>query len=73
MKEKIALLSIFANVVLAISKIAVGTVSRSSAILAEGLHSFTDVFASGISYLGIKIAGKPADEKHPYGHYKFEV
>lgn len=46
MKEKIALLSVFANVVLAISKIVVGTVSLSSAILAEGLHSFTDVFAS---------------------------
>jgi len=73
MKEKIALLSVFANVVLAISKIVVGTVSLSSAILAEGLHSFTDVFASVISYLGIKIAKKPADEKHPYGHYKFEV
>ena len=68
MKEKIALLSVFANVVLAISKIVVGTVSLSSAILAEGLHSFTDVFASVISYLGIKIAKKPADEKHPYGH-----
>jgi len=73
MKEKIALLSVLANAILAIGKIVAGTVSRSSAILAEGLHSFMDVFASGISYLGIKIAKKPADEKHPYGHFKFEV
>jgi len=72
-KEKVAVVSMLANIILAGGKIVVGLLSNSSAILAEGLHSFTDIFASGIGYLGIKIAGKPADEKHPYGHYKFEV
>jgi len=32
-----------------------------------------DIFSSAISYVGIKISKKPEDEKHPYGHYKFEV
>ena len=73
MKEKIAAISILANMVLAGSKIAVGVFSNSAAILAGGIDSFVDVFSSIISYIGIKISGKPADQKHPYGHYKFEV
>lgn len=73
MKEKIALLSAIANFVLATGKIAVGIFSNSAAVLAEGLHSSMDIFSSVIGYLGIKAAGKPEDEKHPYGHYKFEV
>lgn len=73
MKEKIAILSILANVLLAGGKIAVGIFSNSAAILAAGIDSFVDIFSSVISYVGIKIAGKPADKEHPYGHYKFEV
>jgi cation diffusion facilitator family transporter len=41
--------------------------------LADGIHSFMDIFSSAIGYLGIKASKKPADEKHPYGHFKFEV
>lgn len=73
MKEKIAAISVFANLILAIGKILVGLATKSSAILAEGIHSGIDVFSSGISLFGIKIAKKPKDKKHPYGHYKFEV
>ena len=73
MKEKIAILSILANVLLAWGKIAVGIFSNSASILAAGIDSFVDIFSSVISYVGIKIAGKPADKEHPYGHYKFEV
>jgi cation diffusion facilitator family transporter len=73
MKEKIAILSILANALLAGGKIAVGIFSNSAAILAAGIDSFADIFSSSISYIGIKISGKPADKEHPYGHYKFEV
>ena len=73
MKEKIALISIFVNIVLAGLKIAVGFFSGSAAILAEGVHSFMDIFSSAVSYVGIRISRKPEDQKHPYGHYKFEV
>lgn len=73
MKERIAIISILANIVLAGGKIAVGIVSNSAAVLAEGIHSFMDIFSSAISYIGIKISKKPEDQKHPYGHYKFEV
>lgn len=73
MKEKIAIISIMANASLAGGKIAVGIFSNSSAILAAGIDSFVDIFSSAISYIGIKISGKPADREHPYGHYKFEA
>lgn len=73
MKEKVAAISIFVNMILAGGKIAVGVFSNSAAILAAGLDSFADIFSSLIGFIGIKLSGKPADEKHPYGHYKMEV
>ena len=73
MKEKVAIISILANIILAGGKVTVGFLSGSGAVLAEGLHSGMDILSSGISLAGIKIAQKPVDEKHPYGHYKFEV
>jgi len=73
MKEKIALISVLTNVILAGSKIIVGVFSGSAAVLAEGIHSFMDIFSSVVGYIGIKISAKPEDQKHPYGHYKFEV
>jgi len=73
MKEKISLISVLANFVLAIGKILIGLLVNSAAILAEGIHSGMDILSSFISFLGIKISKKKADEKHPYGHYKSEV
>ena len=73
MKEKIAAISILANIVLAGGKVTIGIFSNSAAVLAEGIHSFMDIFSSAIGYIGIKISRKPEDQKHPYGHYKFEV
>ena len=73
MKEKISILAIIVNALLTAGKIFVGVISGSALILSEGLHSLSDVFASAIGYAGIKIAQKPEDKKHPYGHFKFEV
>lgn len=73
MKGKVAAISILANVILAGGKMAVGFFSGSVAVLAEGIHSLVDIFSSVVSFIGIKMAGRPADKKHPYGHYKFEA
>ncbi|HHE64613.1 MAG TPA: cation transporter [Bacteroidetes bacterium] len=72
-KERVAILSVFANIFLAFFKVIVGLISNSAAVLADGIHSGMDILSSLISFVGIKIAKKPEDEKHPYGHYKFEV
>jgi len=73
MKEKIATISILANLILAGGKLIAGLATGSGAVFAEGLHSGMDILSSAISLIGIKIAKKPVDKKHPYGHYKFEV
>lgn len=73
MKQKIALISILANIFLAGSKIIVGIISNSTAVLADGFHALTDIFSSLVGYFGIKISRKPVNQKHPYGYYKFEV
>lgn len=73
MKEKVALISVLANFILAFGKILIGFLTRSSAVMAEGIHSGMDILSSLISFLGIKISKKEADERHPYGHHKFEV
>lgn len=73
MKEKIAIISVLANFILAATKILMGYFSSSASVLAEGFHSLTDIFSSLIGYAGIKVSQKKEDKKHPYGHYKYEV
>ncbi len=73
MKEKVAIISVFVNLVLAASKILIGIVVNSAAILSEGLHSSMDTLSSSIGLFGIIKAKKPSDKEHPYGHYKFEI
>jgi len=73
MKEQISVLGIFANILLAVGKIITGILAKSASILADGVNSGTDVFASVINLVGIKASKKPADKEHPYGHEKAEV
>ncbi len=51
----------------------IGLLINSAALIAEGIHSTLDVFSSFITYLGIRIAKKPPDERHPYGHQAAET
>ncbi|MEJ2543595.1 MAG: cation diffusion facilitator family transporter [Calditrichaceae bacterium] len=61
------------NVFLTILKFVVGFIARSSALIADAVHSLSD-FASDISVLiGLKVASKPVDHDHNYGHGKFET
>lgn len=65
-------MGIAANLLLLVSKLAVGFASRSQAMIADGFNSAGDVFASVMTYIGNKIASKPEDTNHPYGHGKAE-
>ena len=60
------------NVVLFIGKLIVGTISGSVAITADAANNLSDASSSVISLLGFKLADRPADEDHPYGHGRFE-
>lgn len=60
------------NAVLCLGKAAVGLASGSVAIVADALNNLSDASSSVISLLGFKMASKPADEGHPYGHGRYE-
>ncbi|GAJ21786.1 unnamed protein product, partial [marine sediment metagenome] len=72
-KETVSIISIISNFILGILKIALGAFSKSSALMAEGLHSGIDVVSSSITFLGIKVAKKKPTKIHPYGWARAEV
>lgn len=67
-----ALLGIGVNLALALAKCSAGLLGRSFALVADGVESLADVFSGLVVYFGLKIATKPPDEDHPYGHGKAE-
>ncbi len=69
---KVMSISVITNVFLSILKVIVGWICKSSALLADGVHSFSDLLTDFFAIIGNIIAKKPADEKHPYGHGKIE-
>jgi cation diffusion facilitator family transporter len=72
-KERVALGSIFASAALALAKFAAGLVSGSLALLSEAGHNLIDVGMTVVTYYAVRIAGKPADAEHNYGHGKVET
>lgn len=71
--QRVALTGVVISALLAVSKILTGIISGSSALLADGFESAGDVLASGLVWLGLTYAAKPADENHPYGHGRAET
>jgi cation diffusion facilitator family transporter len=71
-KKRAALLSIGSAVLLLCLKTFLVTRTGSLGILSEALHSGLDLVAAIITFLSVRVADEPADEKHPYGHGKFE-
>ncbi len=63
----------FVNLALAAGKLAAGILGNSYALIADAVESTTDVFSSLIVWGGLRVAGLPADESHPYGHGKAEA
>lgn len=70
--NKVAIYGIISNIFLVIFKLFIGFASNSQAMIADGLNSAGDVFASTVTWLGNRISAKPGDEDHPYGHGKAE-
>jgi cation diffusion facilitator family transporter len=71
-KRSAALASLAAAVVLTAFKILVGLLTGSLGILAEAAHSGLDLVAALMTYLAVRISGRPADSTHLYGHGKIE-
>lgn len=71
--EKWAIIGVVGNLILTLFKAFAGIFGGSSAMVADALHSASDIIASAVVYVSLKIAKKPADEEHPFGHGKAEA
>lgn len=69
---KVMVISFITNFFLSLIKVIFGFIGRSSALIADGVHSFSDLSTDVIAILGDFFSRKPADSKHPYGHGKIE-
>jgi cation diffusion facilitator family transporter len=67
-----SLIGIAFNLVLAVFKCLAGFIGHSFALVADGIESLSDVISSTVVYLGLRLAIKPPDDEHPYGHGKAE-
>ncbi|MGA2135699.1 MAG: cation diffusion facilitator family transporter [Bryobacteraceae bacterium] len=71
--QRVALSGMIVSAALAAIKVTIGLMGGSQAVVADGLESFGDVFASGIVLLGLTLANRPPDWNHPYGHGRVET
>lgn len=71
--RRVILIEGLANLLVLISKTIVGLSTGSMAILADALHSLTDLVNNVVAWIVIFFSSLPADREHPYGHRKFET
>lgn len=67
-----SILGIICNILLCTSKILVGLIFNSVSITADGINNLSDAGSSIITFIGFKLASKPADKDHPFGHARIE-
>ncbi|WP_413524158.1 cation diffusion facilitator family transporter [Carnobacterium divergens] len=71
--ERGAIVSIVAYLALSVAKLFIGNLAGSAALRADGLNNTTDIIASIAVLIGLRLARRPADDDHPYGHWKAET
>ena len=62
-----------ANFLVSFIKLVIGMSIKSASMTADGIHSFSDGTSNIVGIIGVSMASKPQDKKHPYGHKKFEI
>lgn len=71
--SRILLRVLLLNLLVAAAKIVLGAATGAVSILSDGLHSLTDGASNVVGMVGVRIASRPPDANHPYGHRKFET
>lgn len=69
---KVSVISMTTNVILTVAKFAAGVFAHSGAMISDAVHSASDIFSGLIVLIGVRISSKAPDDKHPYGHERFE-
>jgi cation diffusion facilitator family transporter len=71
--KSVTYLGMVINVALTIIKIVIGLLSGSLALLADGIHSLSDIATDAVVLLGLRLSSKEPDQHHPYGHGRAET
>ncbi|HZJ83855.1 MAG TPA: cation diffusion facilitator family transporter [Clostridia bacterium] len=71
--RKVTLVGFVVNTILTIFKLAAGIIGKSSAMVADSIHSLSDSLTDIVVLVGFKLASRPEDECHNYGHDKYET
>jgi cation diffusion facilitator family transporter len=71
--RKVTLIGSIVDLLLGIIKVVIGYLSHSQALVADGIHSFSDLFTDFLVLFAAKHAHRAADEEHPYGHGRIET
>lgn len=70
--NRVTSIGIVGNIILSLFKFFAGVLGHSSAMVSDAIHSLSDVFATFIAWLGIRLSMQEADKEHPYGHERLE-
>ncbi len=71
--RRVAMVSVAVNVLLSTGNMTIGLLERSTSVFAAGAEFGADVIAAALVYTGLRVASKPADDDHPYGHGRAET
>ena len=71
--KSITYIGIAVNIALAVVKVVIGWLAGSLALLADGVHSLSDVATDAVVLLGLRLGSKEPDQSHPYGHGRAET
>lgn len=70
---KTSIVTIVINMILTVIKLVAGVLGNSSAMVADGVHTLSDVLSTVVVMVGLKVSSKEPDKGHPYGHERFEL
>jgi cation diffusion facilitator family transporter len=73
LKSRVTYIGALINVFLTIIKIGVGVLGQSASLIADGIHSLSDLISDFFVIIAIKLGSREADHDHPYGHRRFET
>jgi len=71
--KSVTYLGIVINIALTVIKVVIGLLSGSLALLADGIHSLSDIATDAVVLLGLRLSSKEPDQHHPYGHGRAET
>jgi cation diffusion facilitator family transporter len=71
-KKSAVIVGLLGNIALFISKLIIGLMTNSIAIISDALNSLTDIINSIVLFVSVKVGSKSADKEHPFGHYRSE-